>query len=245
MSCFKFFPGQVNIIVRQIQGIHNINLVCTIKYWCCDVESKCFGSQRKVDLQYLSDIHTWRYTQWVQHDVKRTSVRKERHIFYWKYTGNNTLVTMTSGHLITYRDLSLLCDVDTDCLVNSRWKFISIFSCKYFCIYNDTVFTMRYFQRSISYFTSFFSKDCTKKSFLCCQFCLSLRSNFADKNISCTNLSTDTDNTSLIQIFQCIITYAWNITCNFFWSELCITGFCFIFFDMNRCVNVILYQTLT
>ena len=104
---------------------------------------------------------------------------------------------------------------------------------------------MRYFQRSISYFTSFFSKDCTKKSFLCCQFCLSLRSNFADKNISCTNLSTDTDNTSLIQIFQCIITYAWNITCNFFWSELCITGFCFIFFDMNRCVNIILYKTFT
>ena len=49
-----------------------------------------------------------------------TSVWKEWHIFYRKYTGNNTLVTMTSGHLITNGNLSLLCDVDTYGLVNTR-----------------------------------------------------------------------------------------------------------------------------
>ena len=73
-----------------------------------------------MNLKHLSDVHTRRHTQWVQHDIQRTSIRKEWHIFYWKYTGNNTLVSMSSGHLITNGDLSLLSDVNTNCLIYSR-----------------------------------------------------------------------------------------------------------------------------
>ena len=65
-------------------------------------------------IHILSDVHSGRYTQRIQHDIKRTSVWKEWHILNRKYTGNDTLVTMTSGHLITDRDLSLLSDVDTN-----------------------------------------------------------------------------------------------------------------------------------
>ena len=104
---------------------------------------------------------------------------------------------------------------------------------------------MRYFQRCISYLTCFFSEDCTKKSFLGCKLCFSLRSNFTYKDISGTNLSTDTDDSSLIQIFQCIISNTWDVSCDLFWSELCISCFCFIFFNMNRCVDIILHQSLT
>ena len=73
-----------------------------------------------MNLQDLSDIHSGRHTQRIQHDIKRTSVRKEWHIFNRKYTGNNTLVTMTSGHLITNGNLSLLSNVNTYGLVNTR-----------------------------------------------------------------------------------------------------------------------------
>ncbi len=85
-----------------------------------------------MNLQDLSDVHTGRYTQRIQYDIQRTAVWKEWHILYRKYTGNNTLVTMTTSHLITNGDFSLLCDIDTYCLIYSRRQLVTIFSCKYF-----------------------------------------------------------------------------------------------------------------
>ena len=104
---------------------------------------------------------------------------------------------------------------------------------------------MRYFQGSISYFTGFLTKDRTKQSFFGCKFCLSLRSNLTYQDISGTDFSSDTNDTSFIQIFQCVIADTWDVTCDLFWSKLCITCFCFIFFNMNRCIYIILYQSFT
>ena len=84
-----------------------------------------------MDLKYLTDVHTGRYAERVKNDVKRTTVRKERHILYRKYAGNYTLVTVTTGHLVTYGDLTFLSDVDSYGLVYARSKLIAIFSCKY------------------------------------------------------------------------------------------------------------------
>ena len=72
-----------------------------------------------MDLKYLSDIHSGRNAQRVQHDVKRSSVGKERHVFNREYSRNNTLVTVTAGHLITNLDLTLLSDVNANGLVDS------------------------------------------------------------------------------------------------------------------------------
>ena len=97
-----------------------------------------------MDLQNLSDVHSGRYTQWIQYDIQRSSVWQEWHIFDWQDTGNNTLVTMSAGHFITYRDFSLLCDINTNALIYSRRKFVSIFSCEDLCIHNNTVCTVWY-----------------------------------------------------------------------------------------------------
>ena len=241
----ELIPFHIYIVIGKFQGILNIIFICTVKYRCCNIESQCFCSKTQVDFQHLSDIHTRRHTQRVQYDIQRTAVWQEWHIFYRKHTGNNTLVTVTSGHLITNGNLSLLCNINANRLIYSRRQFISILSCKYLRIHNNTIFAMWYFQRGITYFTGFFTKNCTKQSFFCCQLCFSLRSNFTYQNVSCTNLGTNTDDTTFIQILQCIITHTWNISCNFFRSQFRISGFCFIFFNMNRSIYIILNQSLT
>src|SRR5699024_8925456 len=159
MLFFKLFPGKIYIIVRQVKRIHNVIFICSVEYRSCHVKSKCFCRKTQVNLKYLSDVHTGRHTKRVQHDIKRTSVWKERHILYREHTGNDTLVSVTSGHFISYRDLSLLGNVNAHCLVYTRRKFVSVFSCEYFGIYDNTIFTMRYFQRSISDFAGFLTED--------------------------------------------------------------------------------------
>ena len=72
-----------------------------------------------MQLQHLSDIHTGRHAQGVQHDIQGTSIGKERHILHRKHTGNHTLVSVTSSHLVTHGDLSLLGNVDADRLIDA------------------------------------------------------------------------------------------------------------------------------
>ena len=73
-----------------------------------------------MDLKHLSDVHTGRHAQRIQYNIKRTAIWQERHILYRKHAGNNTLITMTSSHLITYRNLTFLSDIDTYRLIYSR-----------------------------------------------------------------------------------------------------------------------------
>ena len=151
---------------------------------------------------------------------------------------------MTACHLIADCNLSLLCNVDTNCLIYSRRQLIAVLAGKYLCIYNDTIFTVRYLQGSITHLTCFLTKDCSQQTLLCRQLSLTLRCNLADQDITGTYFCTDTDDTSLIQILQCIVADARNITGDLFRSQLRVTCFCLIFFHMNRRVNVIHNQLL-
>ena len=79
----KLFPGFVYVVIGHFQCLHNILFIRTIKYRCFNLKAKSFGGKTKMNLQDLSDIHTGRYAQWVQHDIQRPAIRQERHIFNW------------------------------------------------------------------------------------------------------------------------------------------------------------------
>ena len=133
-----------------------------------------------MNLEDLTDVHTGRHTQRVQHDVKRAAIRKERHILYRKYTGNDTLVTVTTCHLITDGDLSLLCNVNADCLIHARRQLVAVLSCEYLCIHDDTVLAVRHLQGSVTHFSCLLAEDCAEQPLLGCQLSLSLRSYLSD-----------------------------------------------------------------
>ena len=103
----------------SVVQLADILLVRTVEYRCCDLPAERLGYVAEVYLEHLSDVHSGRYAQRVQHDVKRSTVRQERHILLTENSGNDTLVAVTTRHLIADRDLSLLCDVNADLLVNS------------------------------------------------------------------------------------------------------------------------------
>ena len=75
-------------------------LIRSVEYRRSHVKAERLGRQRKMNLQYLSDIHTGRHAQRVQNDIQRTAVRQIRHILHGKHAGNNTLVSVTASHLV-------------------------------------------------------------------------------------------------------------------------------------------------
>src|SRR5699024_11744776 len=67
------------------------------------------GGPAEVQLHNLAQVHTSWYTQWVQDHVDRSTVFHEWHVFNSENLVDNTLVTMTRGHLVTAVDLPLRC----------------------------------------------------------------------------------------------------------------------------------------
>ena len=236
----EVFPGAVDVIVGHLQRILDIAFVRTVEDRSGDVETERLGCKAQMNLKDLTDIHTGRNAQRVEHNVKRTSVRQERHVFNRKYAGYNTLVSVTAGHLITDGDLSLLCNVNADRLVHTRRKLVALGACKYLCVHNDTIFTVRYLQRSVSYFTLFLTEDRAEQSLLSCQLGLTFRCYLTYKDIAGTDLGTDTDNTAFIQVFQRFIAYTRDVASNLFRSEFCITGFRLILLNVDGSIDVIL-----
>ena len=107
---------------------------------------------------------------------------------------------MTACHLVSNGNLSLLRDINADCLIHSRRKLVAVFSCENLGIHDNTIFPVRHFQGSIPYLSCLLAEDGAQEPLLCGQFCLSLRSHLSYQNIACTNLGADTNNSALVQI---------------------------------------------
>ena len=122
---------------------------------------------------------------------------------------------MASCHLISYGNFSLLCNINANSLIYTGCQLVTVFTGENLGIHNDTILTMRHLQGSISYLSGLLSKNCTKQSLLCRKLSLTLGCNLTYQNIACTNLSSNADDTSVIQILQRIITYTRHITGNF------------------------------
>ncbi len=244
-SLFFFIEGQVYVVVCQIQGIHNVILVGAVEDRCGYVEAQRLGSKAQVNLQHLSDIHTGRHTQRIQDNVQRTSVGKEGHILHGKHTGNDTLVSMTACHLVSYGDLSLLGNVNADCLVHTRSQLVAVFPGEYTGVHHDTVLAVGNLQGGVSHLTGLLTEDCPQKPFLRGQLRLSLRCYLSYQDIPGTNLRADADDTSVVQILQGVVTYAGNIPCDLLRPQLRIPGLRLIFFNMNGCVHIVHNKSLT
>ena len=197
-----------------------------------------------MDLKNLSDVHTGRNAKGVEHDIERSSVGKERHIFNGKNAGNDTLVSVTTCHLITDGDLSLLSDIYSYAHIYAGRKFIGIVLGKYLGIDNCSVLTVRNLKGSIPYFSGLLTEDRTQQSLLCGKLGLSLGSNTSDKDVTCSYLCTDADDSVLIKIFESFLTYTVNVTGDLLGSELGVTCFCLVLFDVDRGVNIFTYETL-
>lgn len=95
-------PGYVRfrhaVLIKVIAGSTKSFFETRIHF--LDLFAQFMDSPAKVSFQNLTDIHTRRYAQGVQDDLDRRAIGQERHIFLAHDAGDDTFVTMTTGHLI-------------------------------------------------------------------------------------------------------------------------------------------------
>ena len=77
-------------------------------------------------LKHLTDVHPRGNTQRVKHDIDRATLRIVRHIFNRFDRRDNTLVTMTSGHLVARLQMTLDRHINLNDLQYARGKIIAL-----------------------------------------------------------------------------------------------------------------------
>ena len=192
-------------------------------------------------LQNLTDVHTGRYAQGVQHDMYRFAAGQEGHILTRHNAGNNTLVTMAACHLIAFGNLSLLGNVYAYLLVYARRQLVAVFAAKHLNANDFTSFAMGYTQGAVAYFASLFTKDSTQQAFFSGELGFTLRSNLAYQNIAGTYFRANADNAAFVQILQRVVAYVGQLAGNFFFTQLGIASIAIIFFNMDRSKDIGLY----
>ena len=74
------------------EHVADVLLAGAVERTRCKMQAKRLRSHTEVDLEDLSDVHTARYAEWVQHDINRRAIWQEWHIAFRQHAGNNTLV---------------------------------------------------------------------------------------------------------------------------------------------------------
>src|SRR6056297_3632074 len=117
----------VLVISNLVQKIYDLLFLCSFenrssnKRVCVDCGKTCNAFKN------LPEVHPAWYTKWIQYHINRGTIRKVRHILYRHYSGNYSLITVSSCHFVTDGDLSELCDIYFYDHVDTRAHGIAIF----------------------------------------------------------------------------------------------------------------------
>src|SRR5262249_38719864 len=101
-------------------------LVRALEHRRLRVEAEQLRDPPKVRLEDLSDVHSARYAERIEDDVDRPAIRQERHVFLRHDAGNDTLVAVTSGHLVSNRYFALLGQINLHELDDARGQLIRL-----------------------------------------------------------------------------------------------------------------------
>ena len=195
-------------------------------------------------LEYLSDVHTGRNAQRVQHYLQRLTVFLERHVFLRKDPRDDTLVSVTAGHLVAYVDLSLCSNIDSDYFVYSRRELCAVRLVEYSYVDDDTLFAVRQLEGRVSDFLGLLAEDSTQHSCFRSEVCLALRSQLADEDVVRLDLGADSDDTFFVEFLEHVAREVRDIPCDLLRSELCVSGFALVLLDVERCEHVVHEQSL-
>ena len=67
-----------------LEKLSDVLLVCAVEHRRCDFPVEHVSDKTEVNFENLSDVHTARNAERVEHDLKRCAVRHERHILFGK-----------------------------------------------------------------------------------------------------------------------------------------------------------------
>ena len=151
---------------------------------------------------------------------------------------------MAACHFVADRNLSLLCDIDADDLVDPGREIVLLVAGEDLDIHDDTALTVRNTERGVADFSCLLAEDGAQQSLFCGKFGLALRRDLTDEDVARTDFRTDLDDTVGVQILQRVVADIRNLAGDDFFAELGIAGFVRVLLNVDRGVHIVADEAL-
>src|SRR5690606_8166360 len=156
------------------------------------------GEPAEVDLQDLSGVHPGRDAERVEDDVDRGAVLQERHVLDRQDLGDDALVAVAAGELVTVGDLALLRDVDAHQLVDTGGELVALLAVEDADADDLAGLAVRHLQRGVADLTGLLTEDRAQQALLGGQLGLTLGRDLADEDVTGDDLGADADDAALV-----------------------------------------------
>ena len=203
-----------------------------------DTKADSADGHAEMSFKNLADIHARGHAQRVEYDINGSTVRQEGHIFLTADIGDDAFVTVPTGHFIADGDFAFLSNVNAYLTIDAGGHFVVIVASENIDGNDFTGFAVRDAQAGITNFASLFAEDSAKESFFSSEFGFTFRSDFADENITGTNVGADRNNAVGIKVSESIFGYVGDIASNFFGSKFSVAGVALIFLNVNGSIDI-------
>ncbi len=198
----------------------------------------------EVGLEHLTDVHPRRHTQWVEHDVQRRAILEEGHVLHRQDLGDDALVAVASGELVTLGDLRLLGDVDPHHVVDARGQLVAVGTAEPLDTDDDAAIAVWDLQRGVADLTSLLTEDRAQQPLLRGQLRLTLGGDLAHQDVAGLDLGADPDDALLVEVGEHLLGHVGDVAGDLLRAELGLAGIDLELLDVDRGEHVLSDQTL-
>ncbi len=196
-------------------------------------------------LQHLTEVHSSRDAERVQHDVDRRAVREERHVLDGEDLRDDTLVAVAAGELVALGDLALLGDVDHDPAVHAGAELVvAVLGVELLDRDDGALLTVGHLQRRVADLAALLVEDRAEQTLLGRQLGLALGRDLADEDVAGADLGADADDAALVEVLQQLRADVGEVTGDLLLAELGVAGVDLVLLDVDRGEGVVLHQVL-
>ena len=201
------------------------------------------GHEAEDSLQDLAEVHPARDTDRVQDHVDGGSVRQVGHVLLGKDPGDDTLVAVSSGHLVADGYLPDLGHVYLDHLVDAGGKLIAVLgAAELFDGDHLAALTVGDPHRGVPDLPGLLAKDGPQQFFLGGLVGLTLGGDLTHKDISGHDLGADPYDPRLVEVLEGILADVGDVAGYLLRPQLGIPGLYLVLLDMNGREAVVLHQ---
>ena len=188
-----------------VEGVADVVLTGRVEHRGHDLDAAGLGGVAQVDLQHLTDVHTGRHAQGVQHDIQGGAVGQVGHILLRQDAGDDALVAVAAGHLVAHADLALLGDVAADHLADAGLQLVAVLGGKDLDVHDDAVLAVGHTEGGVADLAGLLAEDGAQQPLLGGQLGLALGGDLAHQDVAALDLGADADDAPLVQVLQRIL----------------------------------------
>ena len=227
-----------------LKGGGDLGLVGAVEDGGGHLPAQGLGGVAQVDLQHLTDVHTGRHAQGVQHDVQGGAVGQEGHVLLGQDAGHDALVAVAAGHLVAHGDLTLLGDIDADHLVDAGGELVAGLAGEDLHVHDDAALSVGHLQGGVTDLAGLLTKNGPQEPLLGGEVGLALGGDLAHQDVAGVDLGAHADDAPLVQVLQGVLAHVGDVAGDLLGTQLGVPGLGLVLLDVNGGEDVLLHHTL-